>query len=69
VLDQPVEALVGDDDARLFGVDGGIRKVLRWSMRVRAKTTGQEQLTAGLPRWHFVMAWNNVDLPTFARPT
>ena len=24
---------------------------------------------AGLPSVHFVMAWNSVDLPTFARPT
>ena len=25
--------------------------------------------TAGLPREHFVMAWNKVDLPTLASPT
>jgi hypothetical protein len=29
VFTQPVEALIGDEDARLFWVDGGIRKVLR----------------------------------------
>ena len=26
-------------------------------------------LTAGFPREHFVIAWNRVDLPTFAKPT
>lgn len=24
---------------------------------------------AGLPRWHLVIDWNRVDLPTLARPT
>lgn len=67
VLDEPVEAVIGDNDTRLFGVDCGIGKVLHWSMRVRNGRV--ERLTAGLPRWHFVIAWNRVDLPTFARPT
>lgn len=31
--------------------------------------TGGMRRTAGLPRWHLVIAWKSVDFPTFARPT
>jgi hypothetical protein len=67
LLYQPVEALIGDDDARLFGVDGGIWKILRGSDTGCSAYDGR--LTAGLPSEHLVMAWKRVDLPTFARPT
>lgn len=37
VLYQPVEALIGDEDARLFWVDGGIWKVLRGSAQAPSR--------------------------------
>ena len=67
VVAETVEPLVRDDDARLFGVDCGIGKVLVM-MSTRA-WWGKRVLTAGLPSEHLVMAWNRVDFPTLARPT
>jgi hypothetical protein len=68
LLDEPVESFIWNNDARFFGFDGGIGKILEEeSAKLQiAQTRGH---TAGFPSEHFVMAWNKVDFPTFASPT
>jgi len=64
---KPVISLIWDEDSRFFWVDCSEREVLRGVRR--GSRTAHNLLTAGFPREHLVIAWNNVDLPTFARPT
>ena len=68
LLVEPVIPLIRHDDTRLFGIDGGIWEVLAVCELLLVNEVAKQH-TAGLPNEHFVMAWNSVDLPTFARPT
>jgi hypothetical protein len=67
-LAQPVVARIGNDNASLLGVDGGIWEVLLCISK-RMVGVGAIERTAGFPREHFVIAWKRVDFPTLARPT
>ena len=68
LLAQPVESLIGNNNARLLRVDGGVREVLK-HVSVMTLKLGAARRTAGLPSEHFVIAWKRVDFPTLARPT